>query len=278
MHKINKARLLAGLPIDASYERQQSNQSVVKEPTEHQSVQKKTIIETINESFGDISSLSHQELNNIAINLESKLDEIHSLIESSLSEAKVFKKGTDVEDKKGRCYKVVKVIGTDEHDEPVYKVVCPKTGEMSTKPGMSLQVSAKKESVSTTAVPVVEEVKVDVLNTENNAEQPKTPADVLPKPQKTKVPSHVAKDMKDAIATHENDVKVMKTRDEANAMFHEQIVDAFKKLEELMHNDIKQAQLFMTSLMGPIFHKIPSSVCKFVYSGGDKSLKTYFNK
>lgn len=278
MHKINKTRLLAGLPIDASYERRQHNQAdenVSRAPnTVVEQPQTKSMEDMLVESIGDISNLSLQDLNAVATLLQTKVDQIHESIASKLSEAKVFKRGTDVEDKKGRCYKIVKVVGVDDHNEPYYEVVCPKTGEVERKSGMTLHVAAKKESVE----PVAERSNVDVIDFTNSPDQPKTPAVVVPQPQKTKIPVHVTKDLQRAIAEFKRDAETMKHRDEANAVFHQQIADAMVDLEQLMKTDIKAAQIFLSSLMGPILHKIPSSVCKFVYSGGDTSLKTYFNK
>lgn len=277
MHKINKARLLAGLPIDASYERKLNGTATAVVETTNSAVIEKTQLERLQEATSDLSSLSQEDLNTAITILEAKISELYGMNTSTINEAKVFMKGADVEDKKGQCFKVVSVVGNDDNDEPVYKVVCPKSGETSYKSGMTLRVAAaKKESVETKDV--VLEKEVEVMNFDNDDSQPKTPAVVTPQPQKTKVPANVKKDLQTAIASFEHDARMMKTRDEANALFHEQIADAMKKLNDLMHEDIKQAQIFLSSLMGPILHKIPSSVCKFVYSGGDKSLKSYFNK
>jgi hypothetical protein len=64
--------------------------------------------------------------------------------------------------------------------------------------------------------------------------------------------------------------------------FHENLANAFDTLNGFLEKGtvygIKEAQVFMTSLMGPILHKIPADVVKYVAAGGtQRSLKSYVN-
>ena len=165
MHKINKTRLLAGLPIDASYERRSfisHDERTTQQPTPAPApVVIKTTEEMIAESIGDISSLSLKQITTIADILGSKLDEIHALIASTLNESTTYKKGASVEDRTGQCFRIIKVVGMDDNDEPVYEVVCPKTGEISKKSNMELRAPTKQtESVES----VNEQSRVDVID------------------------------------------------------------------------------------------------------------------
>lgn len=261
MHQINKLRLQAGLPIDPSYE-VKSNVQQPKEPSVDQIVEASSVV--IEEKL----KVQENSFKNEISKLEKLVEKIYNSFSSEILEEQMFKKNQEVEDvKTGYCYKIIKPVGQDDSDDVVYEIVCPKTGEISKKSASSLRAKQKE----------VKEA-MDVLNVKNDEKQDKTPAVVTPQPQKTKVPAFIKKDLSDAIKHFKDESSRLKIHDEANALFQEQIADALERIEDLIHNDIKQAQIFITTLMGPILHKIPSSVCKFIYSGGDNSLKTFFNK
>lgn len=64
--------------------------------------------------------------------------------------------------------------------------------------------------------------------------------------------------------------------------FHETLANAMDTLNQFLDKGtvygIKEAQVFMTSLMSPFQNKLPSDVIKFVASGGSlRSLKSYVN-
>jgi len=55
--------------------------------------------------------------------------------------------------------------------------------------------------------------------------------------------------------------------------------DLLDKLEKGTLYDFKEAQVFAQSLMGPMLHKIPADVWKFIVNGGEtRSLKDYMKK
>jgi hypothetical protein len=71
-------------------------------------------------------------------------------------------------------------------------------------------------------------------------------------------------------------------KDWDNKNFHENLANAFDTLADFLDKEtiygIKEAQVFMTSLMSPMLYKIPSDVVKFVAAGGtQRSLKSYLN-
>lgn len=264
MHEMNKLRLQAGLPIDAKYE-----------ITTSAPVPPAVVPANNNVELYEAEIVAYK---NQIKGLEKLIDCIFESFSSVLTEVKLFRKNQDVEDiKSSKCYKVIKPVGHDDSEDVVYDVVCPETGETAKKSASQLRAKQKNEKPDEKEPAKVKE-SIDVLNVDNNEKQDKTPAIVIPQPQKTKVPSFVKKDLADAITMYKNESKKLKMHDEANAMFQEQVADALERLADLMVDDIKQAQIFLSSLMGPILHKVPSSVCKFIYSGGDTSLKSYFNK
>lgn len=71
-------------------------------------------------------------------------------------------------------------------------------------------------------------------------------------------------------------------KDWDNKNFHENLANAFDTLGGFLEKGtiygIKEAQVFMTSLMSPIMNKLPASVVKYVAAGGQqRSLRSYLN-
>lgn len=257
MHDINKARLIAGLPIDPVLEKRKQQ----------------PIIETVQLEDPRVPLLE-QQIASVEKLISFLFDNISN---DCVEEGRMFRKGQDVEDvKSGQCFKVVKPVGHDDSDDVVYDVVCPKTGEMKKKSFSSLRASLDTKGTKSDKPSMKVKEAIEELNVENNEKRDPTPRDVLPHPQKTKIPAHVKKDLQDAKTFHKKEQERLKKHDEVSSVFNEQIHEVLVRLEELMEDDIKQAQMFLTSLMGPILHKIPSSVCRFIHSGG--SLKSFFNK
>jgi len=87
---------------------------------------------------------------------------------------------------------------------------------------------------------------------------------------KVAVPGDVRRELKQAIADQQKLAKNTTNSDEAG--FRETAADALSQLLTLISSglaeDIKRAQILLTSLMGPITQLIPSSVVKFIYTGG----------
>lgn len=103
---------------------------------------------------------------------------------------------------------------------------------------------------------------------------------------KVKVPPSIKKALKDAITSFETEIKKFEGRGGHTAQetfnMYTDTKDAFKKLLGLLDKGtvegMKEAQTFASSLMGPMLHKIPNDVWKFIANGGQKrSLKDYMN-
>jgi len=101
--------------------------------------------------------------------------------------------------------------------------------------------------------------------------------------QKIKVPADIKKSLKDLSKEARAEADQLESRDTDTARFYNTLAQAFEDLlghlEKETVYDMKKAQIFMSSLMGPILHKIPADVVKFVsYGGQPRSVKDYFKK
>jgi hypothetical protein len=97
---------------------------------------------------------------------------------------------------------------------------------------------------------------------------------------KIKVPNSVKQALRDEAKQAREDSKRLGVTDKDALWFYENLAKAFEELlghlEAGTLYDIKKAQIFMTSLMGPMLHKIPAEVVNFVAKGGEnRSLKDF---
>ncbi len=102
---------------------------------------------------------------------------------------------------------------------------------------------------------------------------------------KVKVPSGIKEALKQAISEFRKDAESQGNGHTAqeNAQFMMDTADAFQKildhLQEGTVMDIKHAQIFASTLMGPMLHKLPDNVWDYITNGGQKrSLKHYMNE
>lgn len=102
---------------------------------------------------------------------------------------------------------------------------------------------------------------------------------------KVTVPSTIKTSLKGAIAEISKELDSQGNGHTANEnkVFYTECGEAFTKLQTHLNGgtiqDIKLAQIFASSLMGPILHKLPKDVWDFIANGGKKrSLKDYMNK
>lgn len=77
--------------------------------------------------------------------------------------------------------------------------------------------------------------------------------------------------------------KKLSVSDREDAYFYDDLANAFEDLYNHLDGgtvyDVKKAQIFMTSLMGPMLHKIPADVVNWIAKGGQqRSLKSYMTK
>lgn len=101
--------------------------------------------------------------------------------------------------------------------------------------------------------------------------------------RKITVPTRIKKLLRDEIKEAEAESKRMNYSNRDASYFYDDLASMFKDL--LMHldggtvDDIKRAQIFMTSLMGPMLHKIPADVVNYLARGGEPaSLRSYMTK
>ena len=100
---------------------------------------------------------------------------------------------------------------------------------------------------------------------------------------KFNVPSSIKSSLRSEIANIKAEAKKMGVTNKESAYFYTDMANAFEELlGHLEHGTIhhfKDAQHFATSLMGPMLHKIPANVWKFLANGGEtRSLKDYMKK
>lgn len=99
--------------------------------------------------------------------------------------------------------------------------------------------------------------------------------------EKVKVPPGVMKALKDGAKEFKDAADKVHGRDQETESLYLTSANAFDQLisylsdPTIMH--IKRAQVYLTSLMGPILHRVPESVVRFLADGGERrSLTKYF--
>lgn len=98
-----------------------------------------------------------------------------------------------------------------------------------------------------------------------------------------KVPANIIKQLKDQEDEAEKEASNQNVSNRDSAQFYKDLARAFKDLRTHLEGgtlrDLKQAQIFATSLMGPMLHKIPADVMNYIAKGGQqRSLKSYMSK
>lgn len=101
--------------------------------------------------------------------------------------------------------------------------------------------------------------------------------------QKINVPADIKKQLKDQADEARKEAEKLNVSNRDASYFYKDLARAFDDLRGHLEGgtvyDMKQAQIFMTSLMGPMLHKIPADVVRFIsYGGKSRSLKDYMNK
>lgn len=99
--------------------------------------------------------------------------------------------------------------------------------------------------------------------------------------QKVHVPNNIREQLESQIKEARKDAQNFTLRkDWDNKNFYENMANAFEvileKLDKKTVYGLKEAQIFMTSLMSPMMNKLPPDVIKFIARGGtQRSLKDY---
>ena len=119
--------------------------------------------------------------------------------------------------------------------------------------------------------------QMKTMDQTDNSQQDKTGNDLS---NMMKIPSSIKQSLRDEIKKAEKEAKRMDVRDRNASLFYADLARAYSDLlghlEKGTIYDFKQAQVFAQTLMGPMLHKIPTNVWKFLTNGGEtRSLKSY---
>lgn len=102
---------------------------------------------------------------------------------------------------------------------------------------------------------------------------------------KVKVPNNLKSALKEAIKAFKDDAARQSATHTGreNAQMMMDTAEAFQQILDYLNEanvmDLKHAQVFAQSLMGPMLHKLPDGVWDFIANGGQKrSLKDYMSK
>lgn len=118
------------------------------------------------------------------------------------------------------------------------------------------------------------------MDQQDNSKQDQAGDDLT---NKVKVPNGIKQSLRTEIEKAKREAEKLDVRDKDAATFYKDLARAFtdllNHLEKGTRYDIKQAQVYAQSLMGPMLHKIPSDVWKFLTNGGEtRSLKSYMQE
>ena len=119
--------------------------------------------------------------------------------------------------------------------------------------------------------------QLKTMDQQDNSKQDKSGDDLN---SEIKVPNGIKQSLKTEIEKARKEATRLDTRDKDASYFYKDLAKAFEDLlghiEKGTRYDIKQAQIFAQTLMGPMLHKIPTDVWKYLTNGGEtRSLKSY---
>lgn len=181
------------------------------------------------------------------------------------------------------AYKVANKITEGRIEEAMhyYDVQYPSSHEANgDKPINVSDGSANGEQVMDTLPPTKKESPAQLKKAENGKEESNKPHDDMNKA--FKVPNGIKQALRTEIDAANKESKSLDSRDKDASYFYKDLANAFedllKHLEKGTLYDFKQAQNFAQTLMGPMLHKIPTEVWKFLTNGGEtRSLKSYMS-
>ena len=118
------------------------------------------------------------------------------------------------------------------------------------------------------------------MDQQDNSPQDKSGDDLN---TKVKVPNGIKQALKAEISKAKAESEKLDVRDKEASYFYKDLAKAFEDLlthlDRGTRYDIKQAQIFAQTLMGPMLHKIPTNVWKYLVNGGEtRSLKSYMKE
>jgi hypothetical protein len=178
--------------------------------------------------------------------------------------------------------KISKITGKTLEEAMHYYNVNYDSFEDTTKKERPVNVAdgtSNDEQVMDVLDPVKKESpeQLRTMDQQDNSPQDKSGDDLS---TKVKVPNGIKQSLKTEIEAARAEAKRQDVRDKDAALFYKDLADAFEDLlghlEKGTRYDIKQAQVFAQTLMGPMLHKLPNDVWKFISNGGEsRSLKSY---
>jgi len=100
---------------------------------------------------------------------------------------------------------------------------------------------------------------------------------------KVKVPASVKQALRDEVAQLRKEITRLSVHNKEDRVFYNDLARVFEDLLNYLEggtiDDIKQAQIYWSSLMSPMLHKVPKVVGDFIVNGGQRrSLKSYMIK
>jgi len=122
--------------------------------------------------------------------------------------------------------------------------------------------------------------QLKTMDQQDNSKQDKSGDDLS---TVVKVPNGIKQALRTEIESARKEADKLDVRDKDASYFYKDLARAFEDLlghlEKGTRYDIKQAQIFAQTLMGPMLHKIPTNVWKFLTNGGEtRSLKSYMSE
>lgn len=101
--------------------------------------------------------------------------------------------------------------------------------------------------------------------------------------EKMSIPAGIKNQLKAEIDQARKEAKLLDTSNKDAANFYNDLATAFEELHDKLASgtvyDFKQAQTFAQTFMGPMLHKLPNDVWKFLTNGGQaRSLKSYMQE
>ena len=101
--------------------------------------------------------------------------------------------------------------------------------------------------------------------------------------EKMTIPAGIKSQLKAEIDQARKEAKLLDTSNRDAANFYNDLATAFEDLYNKLSSgtvyDFKQAQVFAQTFMGPMLHKLPNDVWKFLSNGGQaRSLKSYMQE
>ena len=222
---------------------------------------------------------------------------LKSIVTHFEKEYSVWKRQHDDKTERSRLKKEADAAEEEECSSAMAEEMVTKSSEEGARAEGNIDADsvAVKESSDETKDKVVNEtdVKLDIVNLDDDPDdkdEGPTQLKSLDEPSdqdqtinitdaKVKIPNGIKNCLKSEISQYKKEAEKLNVNNKDAATFYNNLANAFQDILNHLEGgtayDIKQAQLYAQTLMGPILHKIPSKVWNFLTTGGEqRSLKT----